>query len=672
MTTRPTKTEKPQTKTERLFSALQSFATTVDDFRLRHEERITGFMRLQESASELADALDELRKARGPYMRVLRGFALAQNVLNTAIYAPAWINKIVTNKDHEEPEHRLNSSWVDSQGRKYDPDVSCLDAMNLAGVPDPRVVQTWVLRFLGISKATVWRPAEATIPDVILARPRPRDYYKGPNRRGHDHDRDEDFGQSANDHAFQRYVGLLVAEFPIQDGGIPAKVYAFWKNHTSMLPPIFSDNDLNWISDPNFFASDVDQVRIRAEFVRRFWGDAGGAAIETGHLRMYRMDMESVRPTTALAQLREEIEIFEREKAADVAAYQAREEQLQHVLGVNGGATTATTIIGDTQAARTVLLNGLPGAGKSYAARVVAAERGWRVISYEASAFLQAVESTAPSPKEPGKVGDSDPSKLLVQMSPTDLVTLVRPDMLIVDDIERIDNTMVLLDVLQAVQRSGVRWIVLTTNAVADLDPAVVRPGRVDSVIDVHGFSIDDVRAIISRNMDGHALTDTALTYAEKMLSWPYVFLAEFARMTRGYNDAERAYGALAGRVVAAQATYKDRGFSNAVAKPRSSKPKIAKAPRKGKGEGIKLRAGGVTRETAGEYKSYFDVTMTGDPKDPTAPMNQVELAELAEAMNPRSRPEPVRLLSKLEMERAVARTQRAARKRRADKNDGE
>jgi hypothetical protein len=31
-----------------------------------------------------------------------------------------------------------------------------------------------------------------------------------------------------------------------------------------------------------------------------------------------------------------------------------------------------------------------------------------------------------------------------------------------------------------------------------------------------------------------------------------------------------------------------------------------------------------------------------------------------------------VRLLSKLEMERAVARTQRAARKRRADKNDGE
>lgn len=119
---------------------------------------------------------------------------------------------------------------------------------------------------------------------------------------------------------------------------------------------------------------------------------------------------------------------------------------------------------------RTVLFWGSPGVGKTTLALQVAKKVGNRILRLEASSLRYL-----------------SPSSLRL------LLNGLRPDNLIIDDIDRIrfDNLSDILTILDwiKVEHPGI-LILLTVNRVEVLDPAFIRPGRIDKV---EKFSLPDL-----------------------------------------------------------------------------------------------------------------------------------------------------------------------------------
>lgn len=147
--------------------------------------------------------------------------------------------------------------------------------------------------------------------------------------------------------------------------------------------------------------------------------------------------------------------------------------------------------------ARAILLEGPPGTGKSTAARLLASRVGARHI----------------------RIGE-----LRFDTSSQNIVKLLRPDTLIIDDFDRLKEEQVqsVLTFLEFI-RSWVRLIIVTSNHMEKLDPAILRPGRFDEIFSVQSLGDDHARQQLPDGL-WERLT---LEQQQAVLSWPMAFLKE-------------------------------------------------------------------------------------------------------------------------------------------------
>jgi hypothetical protein len=121
---------------------------------------------------------------------------------------------------------------------------------------------------------------------------------------------------------------------------------------------------------------------------------------------------------------------------------------------------------------RSVLLVGLPGSGKSTAIRALVSRLGARSLRIQPSDLVT----------RPSRTEISGPALL------TNVVQMTRPDVLILDDLDRIKVTADVLTFLEAV-RLHCRLVVGSCNSDRRLMGAALRPGRFD---DVQEFTTND------------------------------------------------------------------------------------------------------------------------------------------------------------------------------------
>ena len=147
---------------------------------------------------------------------------------------------------------------------------------------------------------------------------------------------------------------------------------------------------------------------------------------------------------------------------------------------------------------RSVLLDGRPGTGKSTIARWLAAQVGGRVLCVSASS--------------------------VTRMTPESLEGLVmwlRPDVVLIDDFDRVSSHGEMLTAIERVRRA-VKLFVVSTNNLKHMDAAAVRPRRFDELIPVDSLGEPFVRGYLREVW--HALSE-----ADKatVLPWPVTYLEE-------------------------------------------------------------------------------------------------------------------------------------------------
>ncbi len=160
---------------------------------------------------------------------------------------------------------------------------------------------------------------------------------------------------------------------------------------------------------------------------------------------------------------------------------------------------------------RRVLFKGAPGTGKSTLIRRVSAQLGkGRRLRVGVAAFNESSQS-------------------VVQ-----LLNLLRPDVLLLDDIDRADGDMTgLLHGLE-----DLHLVVLaTTNTTSRIDPALLRPGRFDEIVEVPAPGGDWRRRILSHYLTagGSFIADDELLdhVADVTVGFPQAALRELANTLR-------------------------------------------------------------------------------------------------------------------------------------------
>jgi hypothetical protein len=147
---------------------------------------------------------------------------------------------------------------------------------------------------------------------------------------------------------------------------------------------------------------------------------------------------------------------------------------------------------------RSVILDGRPGTGKSTMARNLAARMGGRVL-----------------------LVSLDGAENLFKMQGLDVLKFLQPDAVILDDFDRLGGHAV--NCLDGLEKCRSRLLIVTTNNLNSMDPAIVRPGRFDEL-----FTIDSLGAAYFRDVLGAQCWE-ALTPENqaKVEAWPAAFLNE-------------------------------------------------------------------------------------------------------------------------------------------------
>ncbi len=147
---------------------------------------------------------------------------------------------------------------------------------------------------------------------------------------------------------------------------------------------------------------------------------------------------------------------------------------------------------------RSVILDGRPGTGKSTMARNLAARMGGRVL-----------------------LVSLDGAENVFKVSGLEVLNFLRPDAIILDDFDRLGGHAV--NCLDGLEKCRSRLLIVTTNNLHSMDPAIVRPGRFDEL-----FTIDSLGAAYFRDVLGSGCWE-ALTPENqaKVEAWPAAFLNE-------------------------------------------------------------------------------------------------------------------------------------------------
>lgn len=143
---------------------------------------------------------------------------------------------------------------------------------------------------------------------------------------------------------------------------------------------------------------------------------------------------------------------------------------------------------------RTYLFHGKQGVGKSTFATRLAQACGTRTLRVDARGLTHA--------------GANDLSFL---------ISGLKPDFLILDDIDRISDMptalpMLLETLTDLKERHPSVTAILTANDVSVFDPAVIRPGRVDRVLEFEPPSFEDRRVILQGYLDEFQVKVKSLT----------------------------------------------------------------------------------------------------------------------------------------------------------------
>lgn len=161
---------------------------------------------------------------------------------------------------------------------------------------------------------------------------------------------------------------------------------------------------------------------------------------------------------------------------------------------------------------RSLLVDGRPGTGKSTAIRWLAAQVGGRIL----------------------RVPVSD----LSNMRPTavsSIVRLLRPDVVVIDDIDRGGGIGHMLDMIEEI-RAATRLLVVSTNDLEFVPQAAVRPRRFDEVMTIDSLGDDFVRGFLG---DAWARLDDAQRAV--VLLWPMAYLEELRDRLAMLSDADPA-----------------------------------------------------------------------------------------------------------------------------------
>lgn len=147
---------------------------------------------------------------------------------------------------------------------------------------------------------------------------------------------------------------------------------------------------------------------------------------------------------------------------------------------------------------RSVILDGRPGTGKSTMARNIAARMGGRVL-----------------------LVSLDGAENVFKVSGLEILNFLRPDAIILDDFDRLGGHAV--NCLDGLEKCRSRLLIVTTNNLDSMDPAIVRPGRFDEL-----FTVDSLGAAYFRDVLGSGCWEALSAENQaKVEAWPAAFLNE-------------------------------------------------------------------------------------------------------------------------------------------------
>lgn len=157
---------------------------------------------------------------------------------------------------------------------------------------------------------------------------------------------------------------------------------------------------------------------------------------------------------------------------------------------------------------RSVLLDGRPGTGKSTIARWLAAQVGGRVLCVSASSVTR-----------------------MTPESLEGLVAWLRPDVVLIDDFDRVGSHGEMLTAIERV-RLMVKLFVVSTNNLKYMDAAAVRPQRFDEHFTINSLGEPFVRGYLGRVWDALSEADRAT-----VLPWPVTYLEELVERAAHVPD---------------------------------------------------------------------------------------------------------------------------------------